>query len=147
MTKSKKGIIYDDDKWYANQNKRRKIFPGDFYEDCRYHPMVCLENDAGSLTGISLIDGSMQCCDEWACAKAITLEEAVKHKLLGPFGKTSKYYKDWEDKQKWWETENTKSLIKFWYKGWIKSNDKHSKQARSSKGRVRRSAKRIRQPI
>lgn len=121
MVKSKK-IKTEEDKWYDEQNKCRKIFPGDFYEDCRYHPMVCLENDAGSLTGISLIDGSVQGCDEHACARPLTLEEAVKHKLLGPFGKKKSNYKNWSEKQKWWETENTKSLIKFWYYGWINKN-------------------------
>ena len=40
---------------------RDEFRPGDFYEDCRYHPMVCVEvlDDEDELTGIDLLTGAL----------------------------------------------------------------------------------------
>lgn len=35
-----------------------EIGPGDIYEDCSYHPVLCVSRDGDELQGISLIDGS-----------------------------------------------------------------------------------------
>jgi hypothetical protein len=37
---------------------------GDFYEDCRYHPIVCIEvaSDGDELRDISLITGDVGSC-------------------------------------------------------------------------------------
>ena len=34
------------------------IAPGDIYEDCSYHPVLCTSRDGDEVQGISLIDGS-----------------------------------------------------------------------------------------
>jgi len=34
------------------------INPGDIYEDCAYHPVLCTWRDGDEVAGISLIDGS-----------------------------------------------------------------------------------------
>jgi hypothetical protein len=40
------------------------INPGDIYEDCAFHPVLCTHNDGGSLMGISLIDATTpRSCD------------------------------------------------------------------------------------
>ncbi|MCP2363350.1 hypothetical protein HD597_010370 [Nonomuraea thailandensis] len=35
------------------------ISPGDLYEDCSFHPVLCTFNDGDRIEGISLIDASM----------------------------------------------------------------------------------------
>lgn len=44
--------------WLSGISAERSIRPGDIYEDCNYHPVICIENDRGDLLGISMIDGS-----------------------------------------------------------------------------------------
>jgi hypothetical protein len=36
-----------------------EILPGDIYEDCAFHPVLCTAADGDELSGISLIDASM----------------------------------------------------------------------------------------
>jgi hypothetical protein len=44
------------------------ILPGDLYEDCSFHPVLCTHNDGETLNGISLIDGSgPRSCDLRYC--------------------------------------------------------------------------------
>jgi hypothetical protein len=38
------------------------VVPGDIYEDCRRHPMLCIAHDGDEVSGISLLDGSQQRC-------------------------------------------------------------------------------------
>ena len=58
-----------------------KIKPGDFYEDCAYHPVLCTEinEDEDRISGVSLIDGSYpRDCSLVHCRiKKLTFEEAV----------------------------------------------------------------------
>jgi hypothetical protein len=35
-----------------------EIVPGDIYEDCQYHPVLCTIRDGDEVAGISLIDAS-----------------------------------------------------------------------------------------
>lgn len=35
------------------------ITPGDIYEDCSFHPVLCTVNDGDQIQGISLIDATM----------------------------------------------------------------------------------------
>jgi hypothetical protein len=63
------------------------LFVGDFYEDCRYHPMVCVSIDRidGELIGISLINGKLDRCDYYHCGIAkLTPKQAVYWRLRGP---------------------------------------------------------------
>jgi hypothetical protein len=44
------------------------INPGDIYEDCAFHPVLCTYNDGEVLTGISLIDATTpRACDLKHC--------------------------------------------------------------------------------
>ena len=58
---------------------------GEFYEDCRYHPMLCVQSsppDDDELVGISLIDGAIGACSEDHCGVVrMTAEEAIERKL------------------------------------------------------------------
>lgn len=59
-------------------NRIGDIKPGDLFEDCRYHPCVCLSVDDGDgdgdgdgVRGVSLIDGSGIGCSVWHCGLRI----------------------------------------------------------------------------
>jgi hypothetical protein len=62
-----------------------RIKRGEFYEDCRYHPMLCVQPsppDDDELVGISLIDGAIGACSEDHCGVVrLTTEEAIERKL------------------------------------------------------------------
>ena len=60
------------------------MVPGDFYEDCRYHPMLCIavDEDEDDLDGISLIDGFIGSCSLTHCGvQSLTFEEAFARKV------------------------------------------------------------------
>lgn len=42
---------------------------GDIYEDCSYHPMVCIEvdDDGDGLLGVSMVNGRVGGCSESYC--------------------------------------------------------------------------------
>ena len=63
-----------------------EIHPGEFYEDCAYHPCLCVRTGMGMLEGISLVDGSFpRNCGVPQCGvRKLTFEEAVSWKLFGP---------------------------------------------------------------
>jgi hypothetical protein len=70
-------------------NKPGELLPGDLYEDCRYHPCVCIEanliEDLDGVYGISLINGSPSGCSIAHCAlRKLTIDEAVSWKRQGP---------------------------------------------------------------
>jgi len=57
---------------------------GDFYEDCRYHPMLCIEvaSDGDELRGISLITGDVGSCSLNHCGVVrLTAMEAIERRL------------------------------------------------------------------
>ena len=60
--------------------------PGDFYEDCAYHPCLCIGTDRGMVEGISLVDGSFprQCGVPQCGVRKLTFEEAVVWRMRGP---------------------------------------------------------------
>ena len=63
--------------------------PGDFYEDCAFHPCLCTEVDLSAgdiaISGISLVDGSYpRGCSIPGCdVRKLTLEEALQWRLFG----------------------------------------------------------------
>lgn len=65
-----------------------QLSPGDLYEDCSFHPVVCVEvdYDRDEIFGISLIDGSyMRSCSLRFCGvRKLTIEEAWKIRRYGP---------------------------------------------------------------
>jgi hypothetical protein len=74
------------------------IRPGDFYEDCFFHPCLCIgvEADGDEITGISLVDGSFP--RGWSAThcgvRKLTKEEAIHWRIFGP--------QDREVEKKWW---------------------------------------------
>lgn len=60
--------------------------PGDFYEDCAYHPCICIGTPMGMVEGISLVDGSFprQCGIPQCGVRKLTFEEAVVWRMRGP---------------------------------------------------------------
>jgi hypothetical protein len=62
------------------------IRAGDFYEDCAYHPCLCIRVLDGEVSGVSLVDGSSpRSCDVSHCGiRRLTLEEALTWKFYGP---------------------------------------------------------------
>ena len=67
-------------------NDADEIRPGEFYEDCAYHPCLCTGTDMGTVDGISLVDGSYpRNCGVPQCGvRKLTFEEAVQWRLHGP---------------------------------------------------------------
>lgn len=62
--------------------------PGDFYEDCAYHPCLCIQVsvEEGWIAGVSLVDGSYpRGCSIPGCGvRKLTFEEAMHWKFYGP---------------------------------------------------------------
>jgi hypothetical protein len=78
----------------------KEIRVGDFYEDCAYHPCLCVvagsEGDEDGLEGISLVDGSLRSCSARHCGvRLLTIEEAIHWKLHGPKDQTIAPQKRW----------------------------------------------------
>lgn len=65
-----------------------QLAPGDIYEDCRFHPVVCVEVDyeGDSISGVSMIDGSFpRCCSLRFCGvRKLTVGEAWEIRRHGP---------------------------------------------------------------
>lgn len=59
---------------------------GDYYEDCFFHPCLCVSSEDGELIGVSLVDGSFpRSCHVVQCGvRKLTLEEAMHWKFFGP---------------------------------------------------------------
>ena len=64
------------------------ILPGDFYEDCAYHPCVCVASsiEDDDLCGISLIDGTQprSCSLKHCGVRRLTIEQVWEWKTKGP---------------------------------------------------------------
>jgi hypothetical protein len=62
-----------------------RINRGAVYEDCRYHPMLCIQPSPpgdDELVGISLIDGAIGACSEDHCGVVrMTVDEAIERKV------------------------------------------------------------------
>lgn len=82
-----------------------KIAPGDYYEDCSYHPCLCVsvDDDGDGISGISLVDGSYpRNCSVVHCGvRNLTLEEVVLWKHKGPH-RLSEPWTPLPDRQWWW---------------------------------------------
>ena len=67
---------------------RLSLKPGDIYESCSYHPVLCLGADYRSdeVWGISLVDGSYpHCCSLLHCGiRKLTPRQAWHLRLHGP---------------------------------------------------------------
>jgi len=71
-------------------SSEEEIEVGDFYEDCRFHPRLCIQVSIpdgfpDDIKGISLIDGSVCACSIKQCGlRILTTTEAIRWKLEGP---------------------------------------------------------------
>lgn len=81
-----------------------QIKVGDIYEDCAFHPCLCVKVDSedDELLGISLIDGSYpRGCSIGHCGvQLLTLEEALEWKRYGP------PQSDLPEEKQWWNRPN-----------------------------------------
>lgn len=62
------------------------IQPGEYYEDCAYHPCLCIAVSKGMVDGISLVDGSFprNCGIPQCDLRRLTVTEAITWRLHGP---------------------------------------------------------------
>ena len=58
------------------------IRPGELYEDCSYHPVLCTHRDGDEVSGISLLDGSQPrvCSIDRCGVRRLTVADAVESK-------------------------------------------------------------------
>jgi hypothetical protein len=78
------------------------IAPGEIYEDCAFHPCLCMGSGNGEVWGISLIDGSQpRSCDLRVCGvRILTPEEAWDIKCHGPADADVRA--DYPQDRRWW---------------------------------------------
>ena len=83
------------------------IRPGEFYEDCSYHPCLCIRVLDDEVSGVSLADGSYpRSCSVSHCGiRKLTLDEALLWKFYGPPGV------EIEQEKRWWLAINRTALI------------------------------------
>jgi hypothetical protein len=81
----------------------KEIHVGDFYEDCAFHPCLCIsvgadKHDPDGLEGISLVNGGVRCCSAEHCGvRLLTVKEAIHWKLHGPADEKL------DAKERWWK--------------------------------------------
>ena len=72
----------------AAAHRKLKLKPGDIYEDCAYHPVLCLGVDytKDEIWGVSLVDGTYpRSCSLIHCGvRKLTPRQAWEIKLRGP---------------------------------------------------------------
>jgi hypothetical protein len=90
-------------------NNPTDIKPGDYYEDCAFHPCLCIRVDSDELLGVSLIDGSYpRGCSIGHCGvRRLTLPEALHWRFFGPRDQTVPEDRQWwyaSPKQEWLES-------------------------------------------
>lgn len=64
----------------------KELKPGVFYEDCRFHPMVCVGVNfkRDYLLGISLVDGYLSGCSISSCGvRILSPTEALRNRIYG----------------------------------------------------------------
>jgi hypothetical protein len=101
-------------KQIQSTEKSLKLKPGDIYEDCAYHPVVCLGVDYNSeeIWGVSLIDGSYpRCCSLVHCGiRKLKPKEAWAIKSAGPLDAEDR--KRINPKQRWWNEASKNKLYR-----------------------------------
>ena len=84
--------------------RRLAIKPGDIYESCSYHPVLCLGVDykQDEIWGVSLIDGSYpRSCSLLHCGvRKLTPKQAWQIKMSGPLDAADGERVD--PKRRWW---------------------------------------------
>jgi len=82
--------------------KEEDIKAGDYYEDCAYHPCLCIRVDDDEVSGISLIDGLYpRSCSVFGCAiRKLSRKESQEWKFHGPSDI------ELEKEHQWWFPNN-----------------------------------------
>lgn len=67
-------------------NRPDEIAPGDIYEDCAFHPVLCTYNDGDAVQGISLIDATTpRSCSLRHCGVIrLTIQDVVEARADWP---------------------------------------------------------------
>lgn len=75
------------------------LSPGDYYEDCAFHPCVCMRVDSedDEIQGISLVDGSFprSCSGRHCGVRKLSFAEALHWRFFGPADQTIPSDKRW----------------------------------------------------
>ena|SRR5882724_2632199 len=79
-------------------NIPKDIRPGDYYEDCYFHPCLCIGVDDDELLGVSLVNGTdPRGCSIGHCSvRRLSLAEALHWKFFGPADQVV------PDDRQWW---------------------------------------------
>ena len=84
--------------------ERLDLKPGDIYESCSHHPVLCLGVDykEDEIWGVSLIDGSYpRSCSLVLCGiRKLSLRQAWKIKLRGPTNADVR--EKFSKEERWW---------------------------------------------
>ncbi len=86
--------------------KRLRLKPGDIYEDCNFHPVVCLgvNYKADEIWGASMIDGTHpRTCSLSSCGvRKLSIKQAWQIKISGPLAAEDRERISQE--RRWWNT-------------------------------------------
>jgi len=80
------------------------LSPGDYFEDCAYHPCIAVTIKDGMVDGISLVDGSYprNCGIPQCDLRKLSLEEVIHWKIHGPPDIPPEI--ELSEDQKYWQT-------------------------------------------
>ena len=81
-------------------HKPGQLRVGEFYEDCAFHPCLCVSVEAAGvlIEGVSLVSGSISRCNIRHCGlRKLSPDEAIAWRLSGP-GDV-----EIEPESRWWE--------------------------------------------
>jgi hypothetical protein len=89
-----------------------ELQPGDYYEDCAYHPCLCVASGNGLVDGISLVDGSFprNCGIPQCDVRKLTAEEAITWRLYGPQDVPDEFETTF-DRERWWLKDASQATI------------------------------------
>ena len=92
--------------------RKLEILPGDIYEDCAYHPVLCIlvSEEDDEIAGISLIDGSYpRSCSLVHCGvRKLSVLEALRWKFHGPDDLPAEV--EFEPCHKWWRDDELTAM-------------------------------------
>jgi len=99
------------DKKFLQAHRKLAIKPGDIYESCSCHPVLCLGVDykIDEIWGVSLIDGGYpQSCSLLHCGiRKLSPKQAWQIKMNGPL--EADIRENIKPENRWWR-ENTEAL-------------------------------------
>jgi hypothetical protein len=116
--------------------KELALKPGDIYESCSYHPVLCLGVDykQDEIWGISLIDGThpMSCSLVHCGVRKLTPKQAWAIKVNGPSEPEAR--ERISQKKRWWSKSIETSLSKMGLTGPRKERNLSSAPTSARKG-------------